>query len=149
MFDLLDRPLVWIGVAWPGLVQKDETGVAEVTEHRVELQVEILDRSDYAKWLDDGEKQARDDGVDEEAELALVLQVTRAWRKVVANGTPIAFSPDNLARLLRAPGFIPAFSIAYGNAWAGKAETREGNSASSPAHGRADAATAATETAAT
>lgn len=128
-FDLLDAPLLWIPVIWPGLIQREEGAVAEVTEHRVEVQVEILDREAFGKWLVEIGRDAEDGSVDAAAELANVKAVVRNWRKVRAGKSVFAFNDDNLSKLINVPNFVTAFGAAYMNAWRGRAETREGNSA--------------------
>jgi hypothetical protein len=144
-FDLLDRPLVWFPCKFPGLAQPDGDEVAVPVEHEVELQGEILDREEYGKWLDrltiDGTNLAV---VDAATELTLFKDVIKNWRRVRAGGRTVEFNDENIRRLLAWPNFLASFGQAYVNAWRGQVETRSGNSAGSPADGRAGAATSAT-----
>ena len=49
MFDLLDRPLVFWPVKWPG-ISADEKGDAVAVTHEVQLQIEILDDDEAREW---------------------------------------------------------------------------------------------------
>lgn len=147
MFDLLDRPLVWIPVKWPGLIQKEESAVAEAVEHEVEIQVEILDRDEMESWGERGSKgPVIPEGTAPEAAkalqaadgLAIFKEVAKAWRKIGAGGKSLAFNDENIAKLLRVQGFGAAFGQAYVDAWNGRIATRSGNSEGSPKPGRAD-----------
>lgn len=133
-FDLTALPLLWIAVRWPGLAQKDEAATAEVVEHELQIQVQILDRPEFQAWMRAVEADAENPTVDGAGELAIFKTVARNWRKV--KGTP-DFNDENVGRLLRFPGFVPAFATAYMAAWQGRAELREGNSDGSPSGGRA------------
>lgn len=48
-FDLLSRPLVFIPVEWKG-IGSDENDNAVVIDHRVEIQVEMLDDAEFLEW---------------------------------------------------------------------------------------------------
>lgn len=139
-FDLLDRPLVFIPVRWSGLKPADD-GTAEVVEHLVEIQVDILDKDEIAEWLKLSNGTVDEDKQREHA-LNVFRTVAKGWRKIKAKGRAVEFDDENIYRLLRWPGFDTAFSTAYWEAWQGRTETREKNSASSPADGRADESSA-------
>lgn len=55
MFDLLDRPLVYIPVKWAG-VAADENGEAVAVEHSIKLQVELLDSVESAEWAAEAQR---------------------------------------------------------------------------------------------
>lgn len=148
MFDLLARPLIYITVAWPGLIDDDQGNAREV-EHSVDLQIELLDRAEFIEWL---QREPPEEGPGNregaiEFELERLRGVVKGWRDVKAGGRAAEFNADNLRRLLLVPGFPEAFTAAYGSAMVGKVKTREGNSAGSLANGPADEPTAATQTA--
>lgn len=146
MFDLLARPLIYITVAWPGLIE-DEQGNAREVEHSIDLQVELLDRLEFIEWInrESPDLTNRDAGIAFEVER--LRSVVKGWRDVKAGNRAAEFNDENVRRLVLVPGFTDAFTGAYGQAMLGKAKTREGNSAGSPANGPADEPTAATQTA--
>jgi len=150
MFDLLDRPLFYLPVKWPGVVPGDDGG-ATLTEHMVEIQVELLDREEFNAWMIEGSKDVEDMTAEERQahELTTIKGVAKGWRKIKANGRNPDFSDENIAKLLGFPGFVSAFGEAYMNAWNAKIEIRSGNSEGSPANGQADGPTGATSKAAT
>lgn len=131
-FDLLDRPLVWIPVTWPGLAPSDVEGeVAKVVEHRVDIQVEILPRDELERmFYPKGDAEPVDD-------FDAFKRIAQGWRKLVAHGRPVEFTDDNIRLLLNVSGFPTALQTHYLKACAGKVETREGNSDASPSDGRA------------
>jgi len=133
MFDLLDRPLVFIPVKWPGLKQGPDGGAVS-TEHVVEIQVEILDQTAVNAWLATGAVTHDDPEAQAKHEIETFRVVAKNWRGL--RNAPV-FDDDNIRRLLVWPGFADAFGNAYLNAWNAKVETREGNSAGSPANGPA------------
>lgn len=141
MFDLLEKPLVWISVKFPGLAQEAEgEGTATLVEHRIELCVEIVPRDEFrALFLNNLEAKG-----EPAAEIDVFKRVVSGWRKIVADRKPVPFTDDNIVRLLNVPGFATAFGTAYLQAWQGQVETREGNSDSLPAGGQADAQAGAT-----
>lgn len=154
MFDLLAKPLLWIPVIWDGLAPGEGEEVAQPIEHRIDVQVEILDRDAFTEWLRGGTADAGtaadadDEAFDPAAraahELASFKAVASNWRKVVAGGAALPFNDENVALMLRVPGFVPAFGQAYVKAFRGQAEERVGNSESSPNNGRADAPSSGT-----
>lgn len=133
MFDLLDRPLVFIPVKWPGLKQGPD-GAAVPTEHVVDIQVEILDQVAVNEWLQKGAKTQPTPAKQRIHEIDTFRAVAKNWRGL--KNSPV-FDDDNIAKLLVWPGFADAFGVAYLNAWNAKVETREGNSEGSPANGPA------------
>lgn len=133
MFDLLDRPLVFIPVKWPGLAQGPD-GSAVPIEHVVDIQVEILDQVAVNEWLVKGSKTQTAPAKQRAHEIDTFRSVAKNWRGL--KNSPV-FDDDNIAKLLVWPGFADAFGVAYLNAWNAKVETREGNSVGSPANGPA------------
>jgi hypothetical protein len=142
-FDLLSRPLVFIPVEWPGLIEGAD-GAGVPTTHTVDMQVEILEREELQAWIDLSKKDASNGRLDLAAELEIVKTVAKGWRKIKANNATPVFNDENLLKLIRWPGFIEAFTSAYFDAWNGRVKAREGNSEGSPANGRPDEPTAAT-----
>jgi hypothetical protein len=136
MFDLLSRPLVFIPVKWKGVAEGKE-GEAVPVEHAIDVQVEILDRVEFDKWIDMNRKDGDTPDVDPAGELAIFKTVAKGWRKIRMNGSTAQFTDDNIARMLRYPGFVGAFGEAYMETWAGRVAVREGNSDGSPANGPA------------
>lgn len=145
MFDLLDRPLVFIPVKWAGLKQGAD-GTAEATEHVIEVQVEILDLKAVNDWLARGGKTFDNPAEQEAHEIATFRVVAKNWRKI--KNDPV-FTDENIGKLLIWPGFAGAFGEAYLEAWNARVETREGNSDGSLANGPAGEPTDATSKGAT
>ena len=138
MFDVADRPLVWIPVKWGMLKPSEEAGAVAV-EHEVsvDLEVEIKDRDELVELtsemfgVEDEEandklnaaelaKKARD------KEVSQFMSLVRNWRKFKNGGKDAEFTPENARKLLAVPGFLNGFQKAYFDACAGKAETRKG-----------------------
>jgi hypothetical protein len=156
VFDLLDRPLHWILVKWPGLLPpEDDNAVSTPGMFEVELRVDLLDR-DEAMWrfpgmfgLDDENEDLirfRKERGDTPTTLDSFLAIVMAWRKIKANGRAVELNPENAARLLQAPMFEVAFGQAYILALGGRVEEREKNLPGSPSDGRADGNDRKTET---
>jgi len=137
-FDLLDKPLIYIPVKWPGL-KADDNGDAVAVEHTVDVQIELLDVDLLNEWLAASDKIAAD--ADTAArrihDRETFKTVAKNWRGVSSNGKNVPFTDDNIDRMLQVPNFASGFGVAYRNAWSGQAELREGNSAGSPANGPA------------
>lgn len=130
MFDLVDRPSVWIAVKWPGLIRgPDEDGLAVSTEFEIEIEIDLVDRDEVAKLFVDG--------LDRDAEVDLFKRVVHGWRKFKIAGKQAEFNDENIRKLLAVPMFATGFETSYLKAWQGKAETREKNSSRSPDNGRA------------
>lgn len=143
MFDILDRPLHWIPVKWPGLAQGDsEDALSKPTEHEIELRVELVDREEIQTLFPAlfGKDTAPP------TDMELFKRVVKGWRKIKANGRVPDFSDENIALLLKAPLFAPNFSTAYLDAMGGQTAIREGNSGGLPSGGQADAPNTATTT---
>lgn len=164
MFDILDRPLHWIPVKWPGLSQgEDENALSTPVEHEIELRVELVDREEAKalfpvlfydgprpnEWDVEGiaEFTAKMDELRKSApaELELFKRLVKGWRKIKAGGRVPDFNDDNIGLLLKVPLFAPSFTEAYLDALRGRTAVREKNSESSPNNGRADEARAATK----
>ena len=135
-FDLLDRPLLYIPVKWPGL-GVDDDGKAKEIEHSVEVQIELLDSDEANAWIDESVKEQKDAEAQAAHDLASFKRVAKGWRGVKSGTRTADFSDENIARMLRAPGFSFHFGNAYAEAMRGKVATREGNSDGSPAPGPA------------
>lgn len=141
MFDLAERPLVWIPVKWGMLKPSEETDKTAV-EHEVsiEIEVEVKDRDELIALTgemfglsgsdkpDDSKKtQAEIIAEARNKEIEQFLALVNNWRKFNDGGKPVKFDAENVKRLLAVPGFLTGFQTAYLNACAGKSETREGN----------------------
>lgn len=138
VFDLLDRPLMWIPVRWPGLKPGPDGGVAVPTEHEIEVEVELLDdKEEFTKVFGLDDPAQRKEGETDPTDFDAFKRVVKNWRKLTANKIPVEFTDENIRRVLRLPNFATSLQVAYLNALAGRVETREGNSESSPANGRA------------
>lgn len=133
-FDLLDRPLVYVPIKWPGVGQSDD-GAAVAVEHMVEVQVELLDRDEFADWIVDANRDIEDKADRSAHELATFKRVAKGWRKVRMSNRAAPFDDGNIATLLRFPGFVTAFGTTYMDTWRGEVAIREGNSEGSPATG--------------
>jgi hypothetical protein len=142
-FDLLNRPLVFIPVTWAGLGEAGDGAAVEI-EHSIDVQIELLDRDEFQAWLERSGEDVENPVERAAHELATFREVAKGWRKIKANGRTPEFNDENVARLLRFPGFVSAFGAAYLKAWRGKVEVREGNSGGSPANGLAGEPTDAT-----
>jgi hypothetical protein len=149
MFDLSDRPLVWIPVKWTTLRKPEpdpapkgrrkkpaddgEEPLAIETEVSVELEVELLDRDQIPKLLGDlleddkGETDDTTELSERERELRRFMRVVKNWRKLKNGPQSVPFNEDNARLLLAVPGFISSFETAYLGACAGKADIRRGN----------------------
>lgn len=152
MFDLSAvTAAVWIPVYFPALKPGDtEEADAQMVEHRIDVQVELMDMNDVDRWFmfdlgEDGKLMGRDGKVimdgdkpaEEPTDHARFMRVVRNWRKVTSKGASVPFTAENAAIILGVPTFPIAFGKAYLQAIAGKVETREKNSAGSPADGPA------------
>jgi len=141
MFDVLDRPLLWIPVRWPGLKPSgpDGLGVAEAVENEIEILVELKDADGVKLLTDPDEEEAKTPKID------AFMSFATDWRKIKSGGTPLPFSRENADLLIkRQLPFFDAFRLAYINAMLGRVETREGNSDASPQDGPAGGAANAT-----
>jgi hypothetical protein len=132
MFDVLDRPLLWIPVRWPGLKPGgDGTGLAEAVENEIEVCVELKEKDDVKPLFDPEEGEALE-------KLDAFMTFATGWRKIIAGGQQLEFSRENADLLIRSQlPFFDAFTFAYLEACLGRVEIREGNSDASPAGGRA------------
>lgn len=140
MFDLSDRPLVFIPVKWtvlrPGEEKDGVEGLAKELEVAIEVEVEIKDRDELISLFDDkfgddlDTEGAEVDGerlTGRELEVKRFLAVVKRWRKVVEKGKPLELNEANARKMLLVPGFLSAFETAYLSACAGKADIRKGN----------------------
>jgi hypothetical protein len=143
MFDLSDRPLVWIPIKWTALKRPDDdpAGLAIEAEFTFDCEVEVLDRDELVKLFGDdlglereaGEARAGDQAGDNppptkrELEVARFLKVVKAWRKVKDGGRDLELNAENVGRVLARPAVVSAFETAYLAACAGKADIRRGN----------------------
>lgn len=136
MFDIADRPLVFIPIKWtvlrPG--EGDDANAVEV-DAIVEVEVEVKDRDELLILFDDyfGEPENGEVKIDEQRlsgralELKRFMALVSRWRKVVAGGKPLELNEDNARKMLLVPGFATAFEASYLAACAGKSEIRKGN----------------------
>lgn len=137
MFDLSDRPLVFIPVKWTVLRPGEgDEALAVETEAVIEVEVDIKDRDELLAMFDDrfgtepGVEGAEIDGkrlTGRDLEVARFLAVVKRWRKVLAGGRPLELNAENVRKMLALPGFSSAFETAYLAACAGKADIRKGN----------------------
>lgn len=136
MFDLADKPVVWIPVTWDVLFQPDGDGeVAKTKQQSIDLLVEIVDRQELRK-LFSGMRPDDDTTVYPDIpEIERFTRIVSDWRKVVSNKKPLPFNPENAEKLLNVAGFNTAFVTAYMMALSGAVETREGNSEPSGSNG--------------
>lgn len=137
MFDLADRPLVFIPVKWTVLKPGEgEDALAVETEAVVEVEVEIKDRDELLALFED--TFGEDDTVEgaevggerlkgRELEVKRFLAIVRRWRKVVSGRKALELNEENARKLLSVPGFASAFETSYLAACAGKADIRKGN----------------------
>lgn len=157
MFDLSDRPLVWIPVKWSVLRPGAKaTSLAVETEALIEVEVDVLDRNElvelFAGYFEEGtvaavaeaaaavaasddSEEAEDEPEalpepapsERELEVKRFLRVVKNWRKFKDGGRPVEFNEANVRRLLAVPGFASAFEGRYLAACAGKSDIRRGN----------------------
>lgn len=140
MFDLADRPLVFIPVKWtvlkPGEGADGEDALAVEVEVSVEVEVEVKDRDELLELFEDqfGDDLETEGALIEgkrltgrELELKRFLAIVKRWRKVVNKGKALELNEDNARKMLLVPGFASAFQNAYLAACAGKADIRKGN----------------------
>ena len=135
MFDLSDRPLVWIPVKWAVLRPGEgDDALAVETEAVIEVEVEILDREElktlFAAEFGIEDAKPEVDGKQlegRELETARFMKVVRDWRKVADNGKALEFNAENVKGMLSVPGFTSAFETAFLAACVGKVDIRKGN----------------------
>lgn len=146
MFDLAEERLAWIPVTWPGLKQSSPDAVAEPCEHRIEMLAVILSADKFrAVFADTGEGIPDDETPEQMTErinannLTKVKSLIRGWRNIVMKGQPAEFTDDNIVKLCNLPNFSSGFDTSYMQAWMGRIELAEKNSADSSASGQPDA----------
>lgn len=143
MFDLAERPLVWIPVKWPVLKPTGKAGLAKEHTAHIEIEIELLDRDDLIDLFDhrfsESDDVEQDESVEDEQdekvariasrdrEVARFKRVVKQWRLVADAGKALELNDENIRRMLGVPGFVTAFEAAYLTACAGKAEVRRGN----------------------
>lgn len=132
MFDVLDRPKVWIPIYWPGLAPSDVEGeVAKAVEHRIDVLVELLDRDPlidiFELSADENNKVERTAEQERQREREIFNRLVFDWRRVFSSGQPVPFNPENVDKMLKLNNFPMAFTTAYLQACGGKVETRAGN----------------------
>lgn len=152
MFDLLDRPLVWIPVTWPALLAPEqESDLAQPGEYTVELRVELIDSDEAVKLFPPmfpGRDAAAAEAADATPEIwsfKAFKRLVKDWRKISSQGRASPpLNDKNIKLLLKAPMFIAAFATAYIGALSGRVQVREKNLDGSPSVGRADTESDAT-----
>ena len=154
MFDLSEKPLVWIPVKWLSLRPGPKAGdLAVEHENEIKVEVELKDRDELVEFFADAlsetpqgkalkDSVAGDAAQDVEApigeeagekpsprvtEAERFLGLVKNWSGVADKGQPIELNLANAKRMLAVPGFAGAFETAYLLACAGKVETRKGN----------------------
>jgi len=136
LFELVDRPRLWILVTWPGLAPGEGDAVAKPIEHEIEVLVELIDKEEFRTiygLADDGTPTGAGwDGFD------ACKRLMSNWRKVTEKGAPVPFTEARLEMLCRVPGFTSGFANAYSLAVNGQTLAREGNSDDLQAGGQAD-----------
>lgn len=136
MFDLADKPLVWIPVKWPGVAGDGENLASNVT-HEIECQVELVDTQGLVLIMADYDAELDPEAKAKE-ELARFRKLVHDWRKVKMGRTSAPMTDENILRMLRVPNFSAGFERSYIAAWSGRLEEREKNLSSSSSDGRAD-----------
>lgn len=130
MFDLSDRPSVFIPVKW-SVLRPNEDPEKNAVEQEVEIdvEVEILDRDELVELFnlraEGGDGEAGDDK--RARELKAFMRVVSDIRKLKDGGKTVKFDEAVARKLLALPGFLTAFEAAYFNACAGKLEIRRKN----------------------
>ena len=131
MFKLVDERTAWAKVTFPGLTEEGER-----VENEIEMRFVLLSTDENIKlFRDAGELTLDVDKADEDdahkmsvAMASFGAKIIRDWRGVhEANGDPIKFSAENLARLFNVPRTFEAAIAAYRDAIAGGKDDRSGN----------------------
>lgn len=134
-FDLLERPLHWITVEFPGLKPpEDEREDSIPTKHKVRLRVELVDRDEAVSFF------PAIFGKEEEPKLGeseLFERIVKDW-DVKAGGRRAELNRENIEKLLKVPMFGAAFANAYVVALGGKVAIREEKLDGLPSGGQAD-----------
>lgn len=137
MFDLSDRPLVFIPIKWAVLRPGEgDDALAVETEATIDVEVEIKDRDELLALFEDtfgtepgveGAKVGAERLTGRDLEAKRFLAIVKRWRKVMNGGKPLELNEENVRKMLALPGFASAFENAYLAACAGKADIRKGN----------------------
>lgn len=134
MFDLSERPTVWIPVEWTQLKPGENDGLAVESKVEIEILIELLDRDELIKLFgpDFGIDPEEGDEPTEkkskfEQQVDRFMAVVSDWRKFKNKGENVTFGRDMAEKILKVPGFAPAFVTAYLSACGGKADIRKGN----------------------
>lgn len=149
LFDLSDRPMAWIEVAWPGIVAGEEDGFAQEIEHKIELFVEIVERDELKRLFP---RLMGDNEAPLVSEIDIVMRLASDWRqagskrKILDKGKEVPFTKKHVEKLIKKPMFGPSFTTCYMAAVGGKVRVREGNSGGLQSGGQAGEAQAATTT---
>lgn len=128
MFKIVAERTAWQPVTFPGLTEDGE-GV----ENEIEMQFKLLtsdenldffgEVSDFKVTLSDHHEMPRSVRA-----AKLMSQIVRDWRGVgEANGDPIKFSEEALARFFNVPATFEAVLRAYAQAVNGGKDARAGN----------------------
>lgn len=137
MFKLVDEARAWWPVTWPGVTED-----GKVIENRIEMLFRLLDTDANVELEAEGAKVdqklaelrvaiAGGDAVEakpSEVCAEFLSRIAIDWRGVAAaNGEPLPFGRENLARLLKVNGVFEACLRAYRACLHGRAEIRAGN----------------------
>lgn len=134
MFKLVEERRAWQPVIFPGL-----TEAGERVENRIEMQFVLLSTDANLKLMQEAGEMTVDTGAGsgEDAgdapSLSQVMagfgmKIARDWRLVhEANGDPIKFSEEALARFFNVPGTFEAMLRAYRDAATGGKDERAKN----------------------
>lgn len=129
MFKLVEERRAWQPVTFPGLTEEGER-----VDNRVEMQFLLLPTDELVELLRqaremDNAPPAEGDKVPMSRQLAaFAMKFVRDWRLVAeANGDPVKFNEESLARLFNVPGVFQAALLAYRDACAGGKDAREKN----------------------
>ncbi len=136
MFKIVEDRRTWQPVIWHGFAEDGKR-----VRNKIEMQFRMLPSDDYAALIQNSTELAAGareaEGEDEAkslSEAAAEYLVARQnlildWKGVAeANGDPIKFSQENLARLFNcAFGTLEATMLAYRQAMAGGKDARTGN----------------------
>ncbi len=132
MFKLVEERLTWQPVIFHGW-----TDDGKRIDNQIEVQFALLSTDANLKLMQEAGELTVAEAADDEAEqrslsqvmAAFGVKIVRDWRLVAeANGDPVKFSEEGLARLFNlAPGSFEATLRAYRDACAGGKDAREKN----------------------
>jgi hypothetical protein len=134
MFKLVEERRAWQPVIFPGLTEEGER-----VENQVEMQFVLLSTDANLKLMQEAGEMTVDTRAGEGSEkaetrklsevmAAFGMKIVRDWKGVAeANGDPIKFSEQDLARFFNVPGTFEAMLRAYREATTGGKDARAKN----------------------